>query len=381
MKITKSVPTQTLEATHNSASRPPSTPRVGLEATSRYESHFVAQKSGTAQKSEFAEPSAVRNNGPRGAYYHKVESTSPSKATLGIDTSVTLGRFVSDPSRPPIFSAEAPEGRAQDVMSNYLGTSATATIKGVAVTAESDAGFATSRHFDAEGRPTFVTSAEQSSGTRPSKTYYEKNGKFYENKTNIELEKKPSGLVEHFCSRAFARVHEPVLDASGKVVMEDGKVKYSNDYSFIPKEDQSQYAYQGETLLMKVERKPPPAEGKNVSLSFTVMRLNGTKATSSLSWRSETLAQASALVQAKRVTSVDQRGGEDNGTVPTRATITQTVWNYATVTSLTGVGTPLAGANAVIIHGRDSAPTKTFSTTGMKTNGGQSVTIDPPNPR
>lgn len=163
--------------------------------------------------------------------------------------------------------------------------------------------------------------------------------------------------------------------------MEDGKVKYSNDYSFIPKEDQSQYAYQGETLLMKVERKPPPAEGKNVSLSFTVMRLNGTKATSSLSWRSETLAQASALVQAKRVTSVDQRGGEDNGTVPTRATITQTVWNYATVTSLTGVGTPLAGANAVIIHGRDSAPTKTFSTTGMKTNGGQSVTIDPPNPR
>jgi hypothetical protein len=347
---------------------------VGFETSSRFDTTTLF-----AQKSVV--PSRVRNDGPRGAFYHKVESTPPSTATLGITASVTLGRFVSDPSRPPVYSSEGPEGRAQDVMSNYMGTSATATIKGVAVAAESDAGFATARNFDAQGRPTFVPAAQQAAGTRPPATYYESGGKFFNSTTNEVY--AGTDLVPHFCNRAFARVKEAILDANGKPVVVKGEVQYTNVYKMLPKSDQSQYAYQGETVAMQVQRTPPPAKGDNVSFSFTVQRADGSKTSGALAWRSETLAQPSALVQVKRITSIDQRGGEENGTVPTLATVTNAVWNSATVISRVDgkeKKDALAGANAEVVHGRDSKPATTFSTSGMTSAGGQVISIDPPNP-
>ncbi len=322
-------------------------------------------------------PAAV-THGPMGAHYHKVE-TLPSTSTVGISASVTLGHFKADPSRPPLFVD--PHGKLQDVMSNYLGTSATAKIAGKPVNAESDVGFATSRNFDARGRPAFVPAAVQLSGERPSTTFFKAaDGTFRDSTTDKPYAGTASELVPHFASRAFVRVNEPVLDAAGRVQVGPQGPTYQNYYLNLPPGDPSQYAYRGETLKMTVERQRPPASGKNMSFDFTVARADGTTTSGGLKWSSPVLGLATAAVTVKRVSSIDLRDNEGKPAKPTRATVTDVVWNSALMLTDNAKVVPMVGSTVKVIHGSDSVP-GTFKTGAATKTGGERVSIDPPDPR
>lgn len=72
---------------------------------------------------------------------------------------------------------------------------------------------------------------------------------------------------------------------------------------------------------------------------------------------------------------IEQRGGEENGTVPKRATVTQTVWDSVTMLYRSGDERGLAGDEAIIIHGRVSSPTGILSAPSMTISGGETVYV------